>query len=204
MVKGKMFRLLGHCKRVSSMPVIRVCAKDLRKRQAARVLVLNEENKVLLFEYRHTSTTKDALTGKGSYFTTPGGQCDPGESFLECAKRELFEETGISVPVDPRVLATRTAPILTSSGEVMLADEQYFCVKVEHPCISECNWTEEEKHCIHGFSWYSTEDLKQFNGFQLWPKALGDIVDAANIDKPALKYASTLETIGDVSVELEY
>jgi 8-oxo-dGTP diphosphatase len=37
--------------------------------------------------------------GEGHY-STPAGHIDPGETVMECAKRELFEETGIKVGVD--------------------------------------------------------------------------------------------------------
>lgn len=187
------------------MPVIRVAAHDLPRRPAARVLVVNSEGKVLLLEYCHSGGAADALSGKGTYFTTPGGGRDEGETFLECAARELFEETGISTPVDPRVIATRTAPLLTSSGRVVLADERYFCVKVGNmPVLDNSRWTEMERGCIQGHSWCSSADLARLRSRQLWPQTLDEILTAANGDAPPLQYASTREVIGDLIVEVEY
>ncbi len=50
----------------------------------ANVLVTDERGRLLLL--RHGGTGK---------WTVPGGSLEPGESFEECAWRELFEETGL-------------------------------------------------------------------------------------------------------------
>ncbi len=34
------------------------------------------------------------------YYSIPGGHLEEGESFEECAVREVFEETGIKIPTD--------------------------------------------------------------------------------------------------------
>lgn len=50
----------------------------------ANVLVTDEQNRLLLL--RHGGTGK---------WTVPEGSLEPGESFEDCARRELFEETGL-------------------------------------------------------------------------------------------------------------
>ncbi|GGO29280.1 NUDIX domain-containing protein [Deinococcus humi] len=51
----------------------------------ANVLVTDGQNRLLLL--RHGGTGK---------WTVPGGSLEPGESFEECARRELFEETELN------------------------------------------------------------------------------------------------------------
>lgn len=50
----------------------------------ACVLILNEENKILLHKRRDNG-----------FWAYPGGSMELGESFEECAKREVLEETGL-------------------------------------------------------------------------------------------------------------
>ncbi len=61
------------------------------RRQAARVVLLNDALQVLLL-----SASDPADRAKGSWWEIPGGGIDGGESSEEAARRELYEETGIT------------------------------------------------------------------------------------------------------------
>ena len=63
----------------------------MRMRPSARLLVTDRQGRLLLFRFRHDD---GPLTGK-TYWATPGGALDEGESFAEAARRELYEETQI-------------------------------------------------------------------------------------------------------------
>lgn len=58
-------------------------------RRAARLLVLDEDDALLLIE-----GFDPADPGAGTWWFTPGGGLEPGESFDEAGRRELLEETG--------------------------------------------------------------------------------------------------------------
>ena len=60
------------------------------KRTAARVVVLDRDGHVLLLEARDP-----ADASKGVWWEIPGGGMERGESSVDAARRELFEETGI-------------------------------------------------------------------------------------------------------------
>jgi ADP-ribose pyrophosphatase YjhB (NUDIX family) len=62
-------------------------ADPLPIRRAARVLLLDPEDRVLLMRY-------DDGPPNGHHWTTPGGGLADGEDYREAAVRELREETG--------------------------------------------------------------------------------------------------------------
>ena len=70
---------------------------ELRLRRAGRVIVLDPEDRVLLFRY-------DEGPPNGRHWCTPGGGLDDGEDYPAGARRELAEETGwTDVPVGHEV-----------------------------------------------------------------------------------------------------
>ena len=76
----------------STISDIYVQAKNMRVRKAARVLVLDPQNRVLLFEYNHEAN--DALKDKGSYFTVPGGGVKPTESYTSVLNASCGRKRG--------------------------------------------------------------------------------------------------------------
>jgi hypothetical protein len=62
-------------------------SRGLRVRLAGRVIVLDPDDRVLLFRY------DDGLPN-GRHWCTPGGGLNDGEDYPAGARRELTEETG--------------------------------------------------------------------------------------------------------------
>ena len=85
---------------------------ELRLRRAGRLIVLDPDDRVLLFRYDHPPPD-------GRHWSTPGGGLDDGESYAAAALRELAEETGwADVPLGDEVYGDHLArgPV----GEVQL------------------------------------------------------------------------------------
>lgn len=68
-------------------------------REAARVLLLDDEDRVLLVAHAPDPTRR--------VWTAPGGGLQPGESHEQAAARELTEEIGIAIPLGPWVWSRR-------------------------------------------------------------------------------------------------
>src|SRR5579872_4954968 len=98
----------------------------MRRRQASRLLLINENNRVLLFRFVHKV---GSLAGQ-DYWATPGGGLEDGETFVDAARRELFEETGISVETVGPEVADREFVLHLGNGERVLAEERFFLVRV--------------------------------------------------------------------------
>lgn len=127
----------------------------MRRRPSSRLLVINSHNQVLLFRF---AFTQGPLAGQ-NYWATPGGALDPGESFADAARRELFEETGLQVEDAGQPVADRVFPIRLIDGEHVMAEERFFVIRVSDVALTREHWTPTEAEVISEYRWWSIEEL---------------------------------------------
>ena len=121
-----------------------------RIRRAARLLVIDEQERLLLFRF--------TFAGRKPFWATAGGECDPGESFEEAARRELAEETGIIAEPGPVVVA-RENDFVTAIGEPVTADERYFRIHVPACEIATHGHTDLEREIMREHRWFTRAEL---------------------------------------------
>lgn len=129
----------------------------LRLRRAARVIVLDPDNRALMFRYD--------VPGREPFWVTAGGECEPGESFDDAARRELLEETGIVA--DPGSEIARLTPeFITVEGEPVQADERFYIIRVADTRIDISGHTELERQMVSSHRWFTLRDLLD------WPEPM--------------------------------
>ena len=131
---------------------------DLRLRRAARLIVLDTEDRALMFRYD--------VPGRDPFWVTAGGECEPGESFRNAARRELLEETGIVVTDLGREIARMTPEFVTVEGERVQAYERFFLVRVTETSIDTSRHTALEQQLMTQHRWFTLEELAD------WPEAV--------------------------------
>ncbi|MEE4155511.1 MAG: NUDIX domain-containing protein [Erythrobacter sp.] len=129
----------------------------LRIRRAARIVVLDQQGRALMFRYD--------VPGRPPFWVTAGGECEADETFEEAARRELLEETGIIADPGPQI-ARLTPEFVTVEGERVQADERYFLVRVAEARIDTSGHTALEQALMTRHRWFTLDELAD------WPEAV--------------------------------
>jgi 8-oxo-dGTP pyrophosphatase MutT (NUDIX family) len=157
-------------------PQARMHNPTVRKRESARLLVVDTLKRTLLFHFVHQ---RGALAGR-TYWATPGGGVENGETFEQAACRELREETGIVRSEVGSQVAERTFQMQLPDGEYVIADERYFLVAVADANISKARWTVMENEVVTDFRWWIPDELAATSEI-IYPEDLTSILAACRI-----------------------
>ena len=141
-------------------------------RTAGRVLVLDAERRVLLLH------TRQSVGSTRTNWVAPGGGVEPGETMLDAAARELFEETGIeaSFAPDTPVVARERAVFRVGTWHLDQTDN-YVVLRVDaRPELDRSRWTEVERNTVLDWRWWTAAELRE-SGELFWPADLPDVLD---------------------------
>jgi ADP-ribose pyrophosphatase YjhB (NUDIX family) len=151
-------------------------SETLPLREAGRVIVLDPQDRVLLFRY-------DDAPPNGNHWSTPGGGLNPGEDFAAGARRELAEETGWSdVPLGPQVL-DRTL-VMDYGGRMVRQHEVFFAARV---AVAQRELGDvAAMHVSDGIvesRWWTAAEIEA-TGEVVWPPGLAGLVAALASGQP--------------------
>lgn len=142
----------------------------MTSRAAVRIVCLDPAGRVLMLHWR------DPASG-GDVWEPPGGGIEAGESPLEAARRELFEETGLDgAAVTPHEV--EVARDFRWAGVHFVGTETFFLARFADARVpGAAALTEEEAGALVEHRWCATAELATL-GEALQPPELAAVVAA--------------------------
>lgn len=123
------------------------------QRTAARVILLDQRNRILLFR------VEDPRPRPRPLWITPGGGCHPGESFEDAAIRELWEETGLRTDALSPCVWTRSHRF-EFNGVWLDEVERFFVVRLQQRFeVSTANFEAHEVTFMPEHRWWACEEI---------------------------------------------
>jgi ADP-ribose pyrophosphatase YjhB (NUDIX family) len=143
-------------------------ATPLPVRRAARVILLDPDDRVLLMRY-------DNPPPNGRHWCTPGGGLNAGEDYPAAALRELAEETGWTDIALLGEVHRRTIE-MEYGGRLVTQHERLYLARTSQPgrVISGV----DEMHAsdgIDGWRWWTLAELDSAPE-AVWPPELGELI----------------------------
>ncbi len=127
--------------------------RPVKDRAAARVLLIDDSGALLLLQ-----GCDPQRPAAGTWWMTPGGGVDPGETSEAAARREVREETGLEVGDLGPVVFRRIAEF-EFEGVRYRQHEEMFSVRCRRFTLDDRGWSEVERRSVLEHRWWTLAGL---------------------------------------------
>ncbi|MDR1401560.1 MAG: NUDIX domain-containing protein [Puniceicoccales bacterium] len=155
-------------------------SEKISQRNSVKLILLNERDELALMCADDKRITLANDEPQGRFWFMVGGGIEPGETLLDAAERELFEETGIGisdVEFGPEVW--KCTFDLRFEGKLTTCNERFIVAKTKVTAFDMSNMTASEKSVVEEIRWFSLGDIKNSREIihpVLLPKYLPDVI----------------------------
>jgi ADP-ribose pyrophosphatase YjhB (NUDIX family) len=157
--------------------------QNMKIRDAARAVLLDSTNRVLLIKIEDKTVFDPKHPKKGAFWVTPGGQVEAGESHTQAVQRELHEEIGLTDVEVGRCLWHGENDLMWK-GEPTRAREKFFLVPAPSHHIDMSRMTDNEKVVYRAHRWFTSQEMRQCPEMILprdMPELLDEVVAAGGV-----------------------
>lgn len=154
------------------LPAPRSDSRPRKRRRAMRVLLVDDQDRVLLFR-----DSDPGILPLPTFWITTGGGVDPGETDLQAAVREVAEETGLAI-TEPDLLGPLATRVVVHgySDVVTTQDEVFWFVRCAAFEVSTAGHTEDELATMTSHHWWTRAELADTDE-DIWPRDLVAVWD---------------------------
>ena len=131
----------------------------MRQRPTVRLLVVDEQRRVLLFKFEDAVALDPARPDLRIYWVTPGGGVEQGETFEQAARRELWEETGITLATLGPWVWIREKTMHFPDVSVHF-QERYYLASATAGQVSLSNLLPHEQQVYRDHRWWTVEEIE--------------------------------------------
>ncbi len=143
-------------------------------RESVKMLLFNSKNELLMIHVDDPAATSPGGQYFGPFWTPIGGTVEPGETLIQTACREVYEETGIFITeadCGPVIWYGEFQMIL--KNRLIHFKQKFIPIRTSIEAFSLANLTEDEQKVVRGLKWFSEEELRNLSAV-IFPVVLMD------------------------------